>query len=94
MKNIKQNLVLLDFSATWCAPCRVVAPIIHELAESFPSLMVQVVDVDENQELAVKYNVRSVPTLIFLKDDQEVGRIVGARSSIVLHAEVEKFINT
>lgn len=72
------KLVLIDFYATWCGPCKMLSPIILEIANEY-SNMVKVckVNVDEDQELALKYNIMSVPTLIFFKNGSVVKDIVG-----------------
>ena len=63
------KLVLIDFYATWCGPCKMLSPIISEIANEYlNSVKVCKVNVDENQDLAVKYNIMSIPTLIFLKN--------------------------
>lgn len=73
--------VLVDFWATWCGPCRMVAPVIDEIAEEMSdTLKVGKVDVDEQQELAVKFNVMSIPTLALFKDGKNLFTEVGARS--------------
>jgi thioredoxin 1 len=70
--------VLVDFWATWCQPCRMVAPVVEEIAtENSGKLKVLKLDVDENQNTAMQYNVSSIPTLILFKDGQPVERIVG-----------------
>ena len=72
--------VLVDFWATWCGPCRMVAPIVAEIAEEMAGkVKVCKVDVDENQELAMKYRVASIPTLIVFKNGEAVTGMVGAR---------------
>jgi thioredoxin 1 len=71
--------VLIDFWAVWCGPCRMVAPIVEELAgELEDKLVVGKVDVDSNREIAVKYGIQSIPTLMIFKDGEMVDRIVGA----------------
>ncbi len=70
--------VLVDFWASWCQPCRMVAPVVEEIAtESAGKLKVLKLDVDENQNTAMQYNVSSIPTLILFKEGQPVERIVG-----------------
>lgn len=71
--------VLLDFYATWCGPCRMVAPLIEEIAEEHDELVVGKVNVDEEQELAASFGVMSIPTLVVLKDGREYKRATGAR---------------
>ena len=70
--------VLIDFWATWCGPCRMMAPVVEEIAaEAGDTLIVGKVNVDEEQELAIRYGVMSIPTVIFFKDGKEIDRKVG-----------------
>ena len=72
--------VLVDFWATWCGPCRMVAPIVAEIAEELEGkVKVCKVDVDENQSLAMQYRVASIPTLMVFKNGEPVKAMVGAR---------------
>ena len=72
------KLVLIDFFATWCGPCKMLSPIISEIANEYSNhVKVCKVNVDENQDLARKYNIMSIPTLIFLKDGKMVKSSVG-----------------
>ena len=72
--------VLLDFWAAWCGPCRMVLPIVDEIAAEHPEIKVGKVNVDEQQELAGQFGVMSIPTLVVIKDGQVVNKAVGARS--------------
>ena len=70
--------VLVDFWATWCGPCRMLGPVIEELATEYEGrVVVGKVDVDNNQEFAAKYGVRNIPTVLVFKDGEGVGRQVG-----------------
>ncbi len=74
---VASGAVLIDFFATWCAPCRMLAPSVHALAEDTPNLKVYQVDVDEEPALAAKFRVMSIPTLVLLKDGKPVKTSVG-----------------
>lgn len=83
------RLTVVDFWATWCGPCRLISPILEQIAdERAGELKVAKVDVDENQQVTARYNIRSMPTLLFFKDGQVVGQIVGA----VPRARIEQAI--
>lgn len=71
--------VLVDFWASWCGPCRMVSPIVDEIAEENDDIKVCKVNVDENQELAAKYSVMSIPTLIVFKEGKIANQMVGAK---------------
>ena len=71
--------VLLDFFASWCGPCRMVAPILDEIAEEREDIKVCKVDIDEQPELASRYRIMSVPTLMVLKDGHVVEQSLGAK---------------
>ncbi|MFC3932899.1 thioredoxin [Streptococcus dentapri] len=77
-----QGLVLVDFWATWCGPCRMQAPILEQLSEEFDEddLKIVKLDVDENPETAQKFGIMSIPTLLFKKDDQVVKQVAGVHT--------------
>lgn len=80
LKNGSQPLVV-DFWATWCGPCRMIAPIVEELAKEYDGkIAVGKCDVEENDELAAEYGIRNIPTILFFKGGQLVDKFVGAAS--------------
>jgi thioredoxin 1 len=80
LKNGQKPLVI-DFWATWCGPCRMVAPIMSELAEKYDGkIVVGKCDVEESEDLAAQFSIRNIPTVIFMKDGEVVDKLVGALS--------------
>jgi thioredoxin 1 len=85
--------VLIDFWAAWCGPCKVLSPLVEELAKEYAGkLKVGKVNVDEENDLSSKYNILSIPTLKFFKGGQEVGEIVGAAPRTTIEAEIKKLL--
>jgi thioredoxin 1 len=83
--------VLVDFWAEWCAPCRMLAPVLEDLAVEYDGkVKIGKVNVDENQLLASRYQIHSIPTLLLFKDGEVVGQIVGARSKRELRAKLDE----
>ena len=81
--------VLVDFWAPWCGPCRVVAPVLEEIAQERDNLRIVKLNVDENQQTAARYQVLSIPTLILFKDGAEAKKVIGAYPKRRLEAELE-----
>ena len=85
--------VLVDFWAEWCGPCKMVAPILEEIAtEQAGKVRVAKVNVDENPGLATKFNVMSIPTMIVFKDGQEAQRLIGARGKPQLLEDLTPYL--
>ncbi|KAF0980907.1 hypothetical protein FDP41_012695 [Naegleria fowleri] len=74
-----EKVILADFYADWCSPCRKIAPVVEELASTYQHCMTVVkVNVDSHEELSDKYEVRQMPTFVFIKDNEEVDRFIGS----------------
>lgn len=90
---VLQNIqvVMVDFYAVWCGPCKITEPIIEELSEELKDKVVfYKVDVDEDNDLAAQYNVFSIPTFIIFKNGKPVGQLVGAQSKDAFKAELSR----
>ena len=74
-----QGLALVDFYADWCGPCKMVAPVLEEIAQEREDVLIGKINVDESGILAAKYQVVNIPTMILFKDGKEQGRIIGFR---------------
>ncbi|MEP6832817.1 MAG: thioredoxin [Gemmatimonas sp.] len=86
-----QGLTVVDFWATWCAPCRMIAPMVEQLASDYSGkVRVAKLDVDSNQKTAMKFNVRSIPTILFFKDGKLVDQVVGAVPKPALEAKFKE----
>jgi thioredoxin 1 len=74
------ELTLLDFWAEWCGPCRMLHPILDEIKIKNPTLPIHKINVDANKETAIEFGVRSLPTVLLIKDGQEVERVIGLKN--------------
>jgi len=86
--------VVVDFWAVWCGPCRMMAPVLEQLAEDYEgSIKFAKVNVDENQELAARYGIMSIPTLVIFNAGQEAGRIIGYMPKEKLKEQLEAAVH-
>ncbi|MBO4906508.1 MAG: thioredoxin [Bacteroidaceae bacterium] len=85
--------MVVDFWATWCGPCRMVGPFIEQLAEEYAdSAIIGKVDVDQEQDLAVQFGVRNIPTILFIKGGQIVDKQIGAAPKAVLEQKLKAIL--
>lgn len=89
----KNDLVVIDFWAAWCGPCRMLGPIIDELSNENTDVVVGKLDVTNNQETAQDYGVTSIPSIIFIKNGKEVERVRGVMPKAVLQNKINVFKN-
>ena len=88
-----KGLVLVDFWATWCGPCLAVAPLLEQLAGEFAGkARITKVDVDQNQKTAMRFNIRSIPSILFFKDGRHVDTVVGAVPKPVLAGKIQQHL--
>ncbi len=90
---INEGLTLVDFWAPWCGPCRMIAPIIEELAEDFDGkATIAKVNTDEEQDIAIKFGIRSIPTILFFKDGKVVDQMIGAAGKNVIADKIDSLL--
>jgi thioredoxin 1 len=86
--------LLLDFWAEWCGPCRVIAPVLEELAGEYKDrVKVGKLNVDENRQVAARFGIRSIPTLLLFRDGERVDQIVGAHPKTTIKAKIDQLLS-
>jgi thioredoxin 1 len=89
-----QPLLVVDFWAEWCGPCRMIAPVLEELVGEYGDrLAVGKVNVDENRQTAARFGIRSIPTLLFFRDGARVDQVVGAHPKGTIKAKIDQLLN-
>jgi len=90
---LSEGVALVDFWAPWCGPCRMIAPVIEELAEDFDGkAKICKVNTDEEQEIAVEFGIRSIPTIMFFKNGKLIDTVVGAQSKQALADKINTLL--
>ncbi len=93
--SVKEGVTVVDFWAEWCGPCRMVGPIIEELATDYENkALIGKVNVDDNPEISMKYGIRSIPTILFLKNGEVVDKQVGVTTKKNLADKIDAAIKT
>jgi thioredoxin 1 len=88
-----EGLAVVDFWAAWCGPCRLVAPVIEQLAGEYDGrVRVAKVDVDANQKVSMRFNIRSIPSILFFKDGKHVDTVVGAVPKAFLERKIQEHL--
>ncbi|MGK7311003.1 MAG: thioredoxin [Candidatus Longimicrobiales bacterium M2_2A_002] len=88
-----EGLAMVDFWAEWCGPCRMVGPVVKQLAAEYEGkVKVGKLDVDENQQTAMRFNIRSIPSILFFKDGKHVDTVVGAVPKPMLERKIEEHL--
>ena len=90
---VKEGVSLVDFWAPWCGPCRMIAPVIEQLAEEFEGkAKICKVNTEEEQDLTQQYQIRSIPTILFFKDGEIVDQLIGATTKVALEEKINKYL--
>ncbi|PLY05513.1 MAG: thioredoxin [Arcobacter sp.] len=92
-ETIEEGVALVDFWAPWCGPCRMIAPVIEQLAEQYEGkAKICKVNTEEEQDLTVQYGIRSIPTILFFKDGEIVDQLIGATTKVALEEKINKYL--
>jgi thioredoxin 1 len=87
---VKNGVTLVDFWASWCMPCKMMAPVLNDLSEELSGASVGKINIEDHPKMASQYGVRSIPTMIIFKNGKEVNRLIGVKSKEILHREINK----
>ncbi len=91
-ESVKEGVSIVDFWAIWCGPCRLMTPVVEDIAKEMPTVKVYKLNVDDYPELTAKFNIMSIPTILIFKDGVEVEQTVGVVSKSVLANKIKNFL--
>ena len=91
-ESVKEGVSIVDFWAIWCGPCRIMTPVVEDVAKEMPEVKVYKLNVDDFPELTAKFNIMSIPTILIFKDGKEVDQTVGVVSKNVLANKIKNFL--
>jgi len=83
------KLVVIDFSAIWCGPCKKQTPIFEELKSEIPTALFKKIDIDDESDLTAKFNVKSIPTIVFVKNGKEIERMIGLQTKNAIQEKID-----
>ncbi|CAG9829051.1 unnamed protein product [Diabrotica balteata] len=86
LREAGDSLVILEFAASWCGPCKMIGPKVEQLAKRFQDILFFRIDVDEFEDIAVEYDVTSMPTFVFIQNNKTLETLIGANSEKLIHA--------
>lgn len=84
------GIAIVDFHAKWCGPCRILAPIVDQIEKQNPDIKIAKVNVDDEKQLQIDFKVRSIPTLIFFRNGQEVQRLIGLQKQDIIQTTISQ----
>ena len=93
-QGVSSGVTLVDFYADWCGPCRMLTPVLEEIAKESTNVQIAKIDIDKAQNTASTYQVTSIPTLVLFKEGKEVGRLVGLRDKETIQEFIKTEVNT
>lgn len=88
-----KNVTIVEFSAEWCAPCKALKPTLMKISEENQEVTIGTLDVDDNPNTSVEYNIRNIPTTIFFKDGKEVHKMIGNITEPVIKSKISELLN-
>lgn len=86
----EEGIVLVDFWAEWCGPCRMLGPVLHDISEEIDNITIVKVNVDDNSELSAEYGIRSIPSVIFIKNGVQIDKFIGFQNKDKIVEMIEK----